>query len=111
VTRRTETTQKAWGVKASWHKTAKPIGLTLKVNGAFVHAKFALLPGEICQATTASAHKLARLVYFVLTRGQAFVEAGQDKYEERYPQRVAQNLTKRAQQLGFQLTPQETSSA
>ena len=63
------------------------------------------------KAITASAHKLARLVYFMLTKGQAFVEAGQDDYEERYRQRVVQNLTRRAHQLGFQLTPQETSSA
>lgn len=63
------------------------------------------------KAITASAHKLARLVYFMLTKGQAFVEAGQDEYEERYRQRVVQNLTRRAHQLGFQLTPQETSSA
>ena len=63
------------------------------------------------KAITASAHKLARLVYFMLTRGQAFVEAGQDEYEERYRQRVVQNLTRRAHQLGFQLTPQGTSSA
>lgn len=39
------------------------------------------------KAITASAHKLARLVYFMLTKGQAFVEAGQDEYEERYRQR------------------------
>ena len=63
------------------------------------------------KAITVSAHKLARLVYFMLTKGQAFVEAGQDEYEERYRQRVVQNLTRRAHQLGFQLTPQETSSA
>jgi transposase len=63
------------------------------------------------KAITASAHKLARLVYFMLTKGQAFVEAGQDEYEERYRQGVVQNLTRRAHQLGFQLTPQETSSA
>lgn len=63
------------------------------------------------KAITASAHKLARLVYFMLTKGQAFVEAGQDEYEERYRQRVVQNLTRRAHQLGFQLTPQETPSA
>ena len=63
------------------------------------------------KAITASAHKLARLVYFMLTRGQAFVEAGQDEYEERYRQRVVQNLTRRAQQLGFHLTPQGASSA
>lgn len=63
------------------------------------------------KAITASAHKLARLVYFMLTKGQAFVEAGQDEYEERYRQRVVQNLTRRAHQLGFHLTPQETASA
>ena len=63
------------------------------------------------KAITASAHKLARLVYFMLTRGQAFVEAGQVEYEERYRQRVVQNLTRRAHQLGFQLTPKVTSSA
>lgn len=40
------------------------------------------------KAITTSAHKLARLVYFMLTKGQAFVEAGQDEYEERYRQRV-----------------------
>ena len=34
-------------------------------------------------AITATAHKLARLVYFMLTRGQAYVEAGQQDYEER----------------------------
>ena len=63
------------------------------------------------KAITASAHKLARLVYFMLTRGQAFVEAGQDEYEERYRQRVVQNLTRRAHQLGFQLTPQKSPAS
>lgn len=65
---------------------------------------------EKLKTITASAHKLARLVYFMLTKGQAFVEAGQDEYEERYRQRVVQNLTRRAHHFGFQLTPQETSS-
>ena len=57
------------------------------------------------KAITATAHKLARLVYFMLTRGQAYVEAGQQYYEERYRERVVQNLTKRARTLGFQLVP------
>ena len=45
---------KAEGVEASWHKTAKPIGSTLKVNGAFVHGEFVSLPGEICAASGAT---------------------------------------------------------
>ena len=57
------------------------------------------------KAITATAHKLARLVYFMLTKGQAYVEAGQQYYEERYRDRVVQNLTKRAHVLGFELTP------
>ena len=36
------------GSRRDKHKTAKPIGLTLKVNGAFSHGEFASLPGEIC---------------------------------------------------------------
>ena len=63
------------------------------------------------KAIMASAHKLVRLVYFMLIRGQAFVEAGQVEYEERYRQRVVQNLTRRAHQLGFQLTLKVTSPA
>lgn len=52
-----------------------------------------------------TAHKLTRLVYFMLTNGQAYVEAGQDYYEQRYREPVMQNLTKRAHHLGFELTP------
>ena len=36
---------KAEGVEASWHMTAKPTGSTPTVNAAFVHRKFAFLPG------------------------------------------------------------------
>ena len=57
------------------------------------------------KAITATAHKLARLVYFMLTKGQAYVEAGQQYYEERYRERVVQNLTRRARDLGFELAP------
>jgi transposase len=57
------------------------------------------------KAITATAHKLARLVYFMLTQGQAYVDAGQQHYEERYQQRMVQSLTQRARALGFQLVP------
>lgn len=33
------------------------------------------------KAITAAAHKLARMVYFMLTRGEAFVDQGQQRYE------------------------------
>ena len=64
------------------------------------------------KAVTAAAHKLARLIYAMLTRGQQYTDQGQAYYEERYRQRVVANLTRRAQQLGLQLMPMpETTKA
>jgi transposase len=55
------------------------------------------------KAITATAHKLARLVYTMLKHGTAYVDAGQEYYEERYRTRVVQNLKRQAQKLGFSL--------
>jgi transposase len=57
------------------------------------------------RAVTACAHKLARLIYTLLTKGEEYVDQGQAQYEECYRQRVVMTLTKKAQQLGFQLIP------
>lgn len=57
------------------------------------------------KAVTAAAHKLARLIYVMLTRGEEYTDRGQAYYEERYRQRVVANLTRRAQQLGLLLLP------
>lgn len=55
------------------------------------------------RAITACAHKLARLIYAMLTRGEEYVDKGQDYYEERYRERVVRSLNKRAEQLGMKL--------
>jgi transposase len=57
------------------------------------------------RANTATAHKLARMVYFMLTRGEAFVEQGQQRYEEQQRQRSVAALKRRAAALGFQINP------
>jgi transposase len=57
------------------------------------------------QAVTATAHKLARLVYSLLKHGGAYADAGQDYYERQYRERVVQTLTRRAKELGFVLVP------
>ena len=57
------------------------------------------------KAVTAAAHKLARLIYAMLTKGQEYTDQGQDYFEERYRQRVLHNLARRAQQLGMALVP------
>jgi transposase len=60
------------------------------------------------RANTAVAHKLARMVYFMLKRGEAFVDQGQQRYEEQHRQRSIAALTRRASALGFRLEPATT---
>ena len=57
------------------------------------------------KAITATAHKLARLIYTMLTKGEEYTDQGQDYYEERYRERVLRQLSKRAQALGMALVP------
>jgi transposase len=57
------------------------------------------------RANTAVAHKLARMVYFMLTRGEAFVDKGQQHYEEQQRQRSIAALKRRAAALGFEINP------
>lgn len=57
------------------------------------------------KAITATAHKLARLIYSLLKHGTEYVDQGQDYYEQQYQNRVMTNLKRRAAQLGFVLVP------
>lgn len=57
------------------------------------------------KAVTATAHKLARIIFALLTKGQAFVDQGEAVYEERHRQRTLRNLANKAAALGFALAP------
>lgn len=57
------------------------------------------------KAITATAYKIARLLYAMLRYGQEYVDAGLDYYETQYQGRVLKNLTKKAEILGLQLVP------
>lgn len=57
------------------------------------------------RANTAVAHKLARMIYFMLTRGETYVDKGQQNYEEQQRQRSIAALRRRAAGLGFTITP------
>jgi transposase len=61
-------------------------------------------------AITATAHKLSRLIYAMLTKGVEYVDKGQDYYEERYRQRALHNLKRRARQFGYALVIQKDDS-
>ena len=61
------------------------------------------------KAITAAAHKLARLIYSMITKGEEYVDQGQAYYEERYRQRVEINLRRKAEMLGLRLVPMEAT--
>jgi transposase len=57
------------------------------------------------KAITATAHKLARLVYAMLTGGAEYVEQSQAQYEEKFQARTLKHLQQKAKSLGFDLVP------
>jgi len=69
--------------------------------GAYLRRQRARLGAP--KAITATAHKMARLIYAMLTHRTAYVDAGQEYYEQRYRSRVIHNLKRKAQELGFDL--------
>src|SRR5712691_5062440 len=59
-----------------------------------------------------SRYKLARLVYSMLRYGTAYVDAGQQAYEQKYRDRVLTNLQRKAKAFGYQLVHvEDTGSA
>ena len=71
--------------------------------GAFLRRKKAQLGAP--KAVTATAHKLARLIYSMLRYGQEYVDAGAEYYESQYQHRALRAAKRRAAQLGYQLVP------
>jgi transposase len=59
------------------------------------------------EAVTATAHKLARLVYRLLKHGEAYVRQGMADYEKKFQQRKLYALQKTAKTMGFQLVAQQ----
>lgn len=60
------------------------------------------------KAITATAHKLARLVYSMLRYGADYVDAGQQAYEKQSRDRVLTNLQRQARAFGYQLVQAES---
>jgi len=54
-------------------------------------------------AITATAHKLARLIYRMLKHGDEYLDIGQEQYEQRYKAAALKSLQRKARQLGYQL--------
>jgi transposase len=55
------------------------------------------------KAITATARKLAVLIYRMLKYGMEYVDRGQEAYEQQYQERLIQSLRKRAHQMGYEI--------
>jgi len=69
--------------------------------GAFLRRMKSKLGGR--KAVTAAAHKLAVIIYKMVTTGKEFVELGGDYYDRLHRSRAVKSLRRRAQAMGFEL--------
>lgn len=86
---------------------AATLGRSQTALGAFYRRIKARYGGQ--HAVTATAHKIARIYYTMLTEGSAYLEVGQKAYEQRYQERRFAHLQKQAKALGLQLVPCQTT--
>lgn len=55
------------------------------------------------KAITATAHKLSRLIYALLKHGHAYVDRGQEHFEQQHRARTLKNVVRRARELGLEV--------
>lgn len=79
------------------------VGKTSTALGAF-YRRLGARAGKAI-AVTATARKLAILIYRMLKHGMQYQDPGADFYDAKYRSRVVKNIRKRAKTLGFQLIP------
>jgi transposase len=84
---------------------AMTIGKTDTYLGAFYRRKGASI-GK-AKAITATARKLAVIIYHMIARAAPFNEPGVQAHDEQHRKRVLNNLKRRAKSLGLQLVPAE----
>jgi transposase len=90
---------------AAFRLAAQTLSHSHSALGAYYRRMRARLgaPGAI----TATAHKLARIVYSMLRHGVPYVDVGQHAYEQQYRDRAVKNLKRNARAFGFALVPME----
>jgi len=96
------TTPSANRVAAALRIAARSLWNSNSAMGAFLR-RLAARKG-MPKAITATAHKLARMVYFMLKYGTEYVVRSQEEYERQHKERQIKNLKRRASILGFEVT-------
>lgn len=62
------------------------------------------------KAITATAHKLAIILYTMLKNKVSYNELGAEYYEKKHQERVLKSLVKKAKSMGYQITPIEATN-
>ena len=98
------------GTKRSANRVASALRMgasTLRNSQTWLGAFYRRIAARsgVSVAITATAHKLAKLIYSLLRHGTAYVQHSLETYENRHRERQQRNLEKRAKTLGFQLVP------
>lgn len=87
----------------AFRMAAQTLSRSQSALGAFYRRMKARLGGP--KAITATAHKIARIFYHVWSKGDAYVDPGVETYEQKYRERMLNQLQQKAQSLGFDLVP------
>ncbi len=82
---------------------AQSLNRSQSALGAFYRRMRAKHGAEI--ANVAAAHKLARIIYFMLKNKTPYRDIGIDQYDAKYRERQVRNLQRQAKRLGFRLEP------
>jgi hypothetical protein len=100
---------KSSGTRPGKNRAAKALRLaarTLHRSKSALGAFFRRIAGRrgVPKAITATAYKLARIVYAMLKHGTGYAQKGMEEYESEYRERQVRLLKKKAKDLGYELT-------
>ena len=86
---------------AALRMAAQTLARSKSALGSYYRKMRARLGGP--QAVTATAHKLARIIYALLKNQTEYVDPGEGHYERQARERAIKSLRRRAKQLGLEL--------
>lgn len=96
-------------VKQALKMCAQAVGRTNTPLGMFYRRIKSRIGGR--GACTATAHKLARLIYRMLKYGRDYVKEGMDTYAAKLRAQAERSLRRKAAELGYDLTPRAAGPA
>src|SRR5262245_22305795 len=96
-------------LRQAFRMCAQSVGRTQTPLGMFYRRMKSRIGGK--GACTATAHKLARLVYRMLKYGRAYAKQGMGEYAAKMQAHGERHLRKKAAALGFELTPRQAAAA